>query len=234
MLKRYLLSLIEKSYKQNSDNILDLLESQPHAKILDLGCDDGIWTKKLAERIGTDNVYGVEVVEERIKTAEDNGIQVRKSDLNKDLSFENSFFDVVHSNQVIEHLHNTDKFISEIYRVLKPNGYAVISTENLSSWHNVFALTLGFQPFSSSNYSAKGNIGNPFALWNNTKNMISSHDSWQHNRLFSYYALKDIFRKHGFFVETVLTSGYYPLWGKISKIDPIHGHWIAIKVRKES
>lgn len=85
--------------------------------------------------------------------------------MNKGIALENESIDVVFSNQVIEHLYETDKFISEIYRILKPGGYAVISTENLSSWHNIFALILGWQPFSLSNISSlRSSIGNPFGL----------------------------------------------------------------------
>lgn len=233
MLKKYLISLIDNSYRQNSQNIVNQLEINPKATLLDLGCDDGKWTLELAKKIQTKNIYGVEVVPERIKIAKKNGLKIFKADLNKTLPFKNSFFDVVHANQVIEHLYDTDKFVYEIYRILKPNGYVIISTENLSSWHNVFALSLGFQPFSSTNVSIKGNIGNPLALWNNLESKNSKLKSWQHNRLFSYFALKDLFQKYNFKVEKIITSGYYPLWGRISKIDPIHGHWIAVKARKK-
>lgn len=39
--------------------------------------------------------------------------------------FENESFDVVISNQVVEHLHNHDFFFSQNWRVLKNNGFAV-------------------------------------------------------------------------------------------------------------
>ncbi len=232
MFKKYLFALIENSYTQNSENIVNMLERQADAKILDLGCDDGAGVGVLANKIGTKNMYGIEIVEERAEIARKAGVRVYNEDLNKTLSLDNDFFDVVYSNQVIEHLYDTDSFISEIYRILKPNGYAIISTENLASWHNIFALLFGFQPFSMSNYSAKGNIGNPFALWDGSNAQSLNPTSWQHNRLFSYYALKDIFKKYGFQIEKIQTSGYYPLWGKLSRLDPIHGHWIAVKIRK--
>jgi len=73
-------------------------------------------------------------------------------------------FDVVHANPVIEHVFDLDRFVSEIKRVLAPGGRAIICTENLASWHNVAALFLGFQPFSTTNISETRPIGNPFAL----------------------------------------------------------------------
>lgn len=56
-------------------------------------------------------------------------------------------FDLVHANQVIEHLYETDLFIKEIYRILKKGGYAIISTPNLAGLHNIVSLILGKQPF---------------------------------------------------------------------------------------
>jgi hypothetical protein len=89
---------------------------------------------------------------------------------------------------------------------------------------------LGFQPFSMTNFSSKGTIGNPLALWNDKP--IDRCTSWQHNRLFSIKGLQDLLKKHGFIIEGVKTAGYYPLCGFISNIDSIHGHWLTIKARK--
>lgn len=232
MLKKYLFSLIEKSIKQNQDNILNLLETQKNARILDLGCDDGVWAFKLAKKIGTNDIYGVELIDERVDIAKKNNIKTLKANLNDKLPFDDNFFDVIHSNQVIEHLINTDLFLEEVFRILRPGGYAIISTENLSSWHNIFALIFGFQPFSMTNFSNKGTFGNPFSLWNKSTLYKQMPESWQHNRLFSYYGLKDLLQKYNFKIVKIKTSGYYPLWGWLSKLDPVHGHWITIKISK--
>ncbi len=57
-------------------------------------------------------------------------MRVSKSDLNGPLPFESNHFDLIHANQVIEHLHDVDTFMSEIFRVLAPGGMVIISTEN--------------------------------------------------------------------------------------------------------
>lgn len=112
---------------KNRENILKLLDFNPEAKLLDLGCDDGLWTQRLADKIGTKKVYGVEVSDDRGKEATARGVRVKKCDLNEKFTFEDESFDVIHSNQVIEHLSDTDNFISEMYRVLKPGGYIILS-----------------------------------------------------------------------------------------------------------
>lgn len=148
--------IIERIYtnavNQNHRNILRMLEKNKKAYFLDLGCDDGALTISMAQKIGTKNIHGVEIVKERIAMATKRSVKVKKFDLNSKFIFKNNSFDVVHANQVIEHLYNSDNFISEIFRLLKPRGYAIISTENASSWCNIFASVMGWQIFSLTNF----------------------------------------------------------------------------------
>lgn len=230
MIKNYLFGLHRIAEKNNLNNIMTCLESEKESRILDLGCDDGKITCEMAEIVGTDRRYGIEIWEEHAKVAESKGIIVKRCDLNKRFDLDSNYFDVISSNQVIEHLFDTDNFISEIYRVLKPGGYAVISTENLSSWHNILSLCMGWQPFSLTNISLKSlGVGNPLAL-HRSKQISSS--SMEHLRLFSYLGLKEIFELHGFKVEKILGAGYYPLPSIISRFDPKHSAFLTIKVRK--
>jgi 2-polyprenyl-3-methyl-5-hydroxy-6-metoxy-1,4-benzoquinol methylase len=230
-MKKFLMNQRRRAYEKNKQNILNLLQEDKKAKLLDLGCDDGGWTLKLARKIKTKDVSGYEIIKERARKAEKRGVNVKLGDLNEPLSYSNAMFDVVHTNQVIEHLNNTDLFLSEIYRILKPNGYAIISTENLSSWHNIFALTLGYMPFSLTNVSSKtGAVGNPLAP--HTGEDFWEEDSWQHQRIFTIRGLKHLSVLHGFKFEKVLASGYYPFGSFFSKIDPCHSAFISIKIRK--
>ena len=99
----------------------------------------------------TNNLFGIEIEKSKAKIASKRGIKIEISNLNNRFSFKDGSMDVVVANHVIEHLIQTELFINEIYRVLKRGGYAVIATPNLASWHNVFALILGLQPFSGPN-----------------------------------------------------------------------------------
>lgn len=227
----FLMNQRESAYMKNAENILAMYDNDKNAKFLDLGCDDGVWTMKMAKKIGTNFVYGTEILTSSSKKATKNGVNVKISDLNQRLPYKDDMFDIVHSNQVIEHLNNTDMFMDEIYRILKPGGYAVISTENLASWHNIFALILGFIPFSLTNISEKkAAIGNPFAPHAGKESTAAS--SWQHMRIFTVYGLMDLAKLTGFNVERVLASGYYPLGNLLSNIDKRHSHFFVLKLRK--
>lgn len=121
-MKRYVQALCDKAEKSNLENIFSLLEFNADAIFLDCGCADGELTLRVASKIGTENIYGVEIVDDLISKAESKGIVVIKADLNNKLPFNDNAFDFVHANQVIEHLFDTDNFISEIYRVLRWGG----------------------------------------------------------------------------------------------------------------
>lgn len=229
-MKKYLEKLFINAVNFNHKNIMGLFEKNNKAHFLDLGCDDGIVTTRMAKMIGTKKIYGVEIVNERIAMAQKRGIRVKKFDLNEKFLFKNNSFDVVHANQVIEHLHNSDNFISEIYRVLKSGGYAIISTENASSWCNIFASIMGWQIFSLTNFSnKKQGIGNPFALHRDGE---ANFDSWNHIRIYNIRGLKEYFEAFSFKVEAIRGAGYFPLPGFLGNIDKTHCHFMTFQLRK--
>jgi 2-polyprenyl-3-methyl-5-hydroxy-6-metoxy-1,4-benzoquinol methylase len=223
--------MYEKAVHQNHKNIINLFETNTNACLLDLGCDDGIITKKIAHKINTNNIYGVEIVDERIAMAIEKDIRVTKFDLNNEFEFPSNFFDVIHANQVIEHLHSSDSFLSEIFRVLKKDSYAIISTENASSWCNIGASLLGWQIFSLTNFSKNAlGVGNPMALH---RNQTQSMNSWLHVRIYNIRGLKEYFELYGFEVEKITGAGYFPLPSFLSNFDTTHSHFITFKVRKK-
>lgn len=221
----------KRAYEYNLDGILRLLDVDKKARFCDLGCNDGKWTIRLAKKIRSSSVYGVDLTEKRLVLANKLGVNISKSDLNDKLPFGSNYFDVIHANQVIEHLNNTDIFVSEVYRVLKKGGYAIISTENLASWHNIFALILGYMPFSLTNVTMKtADLGNPFAPHNGES--FYEVDTWQHQRVFTTKGLTNLFELYKFKIEKVIGSGYYPLGNYFAKYDKNHCAFITFKIRK--
>lgn len=216
------------------NDFLSLLEEDPYALLIDLGCAAGDIASKCAHKIGTNRCWGVELIEKSAKKAKEKGIEVMVADLDKGIPVPGNSFDVVTSDQVIEHLINIDLFVKEIFRILKPGGYAIISTENLSAWHNIFALIIGFRPFSLD-YSTEICIGNPLSF-RNKKELRGSYGQL-HFKVLTYRSFKELFEIHGFSVQKIIGSGYYPipkLFQKpFSRIDPRHAHFITIKVIKE-
>jgi len=229
-MNKFFHDMFTKAVNFNHVNILSLFEKNSHAKFVDLGCDDGLLTKRFAESIHTKQIFGVDLNDARIRKAKQRGVQVVKFDLNGKFLFSNNSIDVVSANQVIEHIHDSDKFLREIYRILKPNGYAVISTENASSWCNIGASLFGWQIFSLTNFSdLRAGIGNPYAIHRGDDQTIKT---WKHVRIYNIRGLKEYFESAGFRVEKILGAGYFPLPTYFGRLDVTHSHFITYKIRK--
>jgi methionine biosynthesis protein MetW len=227
----YLRKLFEQTGLANKAEILETLEPRPAGRLLDCGCGNGEFTARLARRAQVSECYGVECVDARIAEAAARGVIVTKADLNDPLPYEDGFFDIVHANQIIEHLSSTDSFLREVERVLRPDGYAVVSTNNLASWHNVFSLALGMQPMPM-HVSNEAIVGNAFDPRCGEQHPF---DGDAHLRIFSYRALRELCRYHGFAVQSLKTAGYYPLPTAVARlacrVDKVHGVYLIAKLR---
>jgi SAM-dependent methyltransferase len=202
--------------------------------LLDCGCDDGEFTKRVALSVMAERVIGIEIDEGQAGKAAARGIEVIIGNLNHKFELEDGIADGVIANQVIEHLYDTDNLLSEIWRVLKPGGVLVVSTENLASWHNIFALLLGWQPFSLTNISEyRAGIGNPLALHRGEQGIPEPS---QHLRIFSPRGLIELLINQGFEIEQSCGTGYFPFRGYtaqvLSRLDRNHAAVMSIKARK--
>jgi methionine biosynthesis protein MetW len=227
----YLKRLFLQTGLANKAEILNTLESRPGGHLLDCGCGNGEFTARVARRAHVSESYGIECVDQRIEEANERGIIVTKADLNEPFPYQDGFFDIVHANQIIEHLINTDLFLREIKRVLRPDGYAILSTNNLASWHNVFSLALGMQPMPMhvSNEALVGNIFDP------RRGERHPFEGDAHLRILSHRAMRELCLYHGFEIDGLKTAGYYPLPPGLArlacKIDSVHGVYLIAKLR---
>lgn len=97
------------------------------SRILDYGCGWGLTAARLAER--GHSVSAIDLSENEIQLCqlvwgERPGVHFSHSAID---SLPDSSFDVVLSSQVIEHVHNPGNYLSQINRVLAPDGLLVIS-----------------------------------------------------------------------------------------------------------
>lgn len=84
------------------------------------------------------------------------GLDITKGDnFEEKLKIKKNSVDIVFALEIIEHLFDTDFFLSEIHRVLKPSGILILSTPNLASLQNRLRLLLGRYP-KYLEYSKKG------------------------------------------------------------------------------
>lgn len=234
MLNLKLLRKIEvDAYRNCQLKILDLLDSterESNLKILDVGCNDGNFSLEVAKQCNTKEIYGLEIDKKSLEKAKKNGIKAYKGDANEKFPFRDNSFDVIITNQLVEHLLNPDNLFEEIYRTLKPNGYCVIATPNLCSLHNRIFVLLG-QQITNISPSTKVVFGNP--------NRGASSNMWgpyRHLTVFSPTALKEICEFYGLKVEKIAGSGFHPFKSSISNflstIFPKLSLFLLIKTRK--
>lgn len=225
----------ERIYRQaaaeNRRTIMRLMPPRPGSVLLDVGCADGADAVRLAGHVGAAQTIGLELAADFVEAACARGVDVRQIDVTERWPLDGGSVDVVHSNQVIEHLAKTDHFMREIRRVLRPDGYAIVSTNNLASWHNVAALALGWQPLPC-HVGDHCVLGNPLAL----TEARFDEQVHRHLRIFTGRALAELAEAHGLAVELAVGSGYYPLPTRASRfmarLDGRHAAYLVQRYRR--
>jgi ubiquinone/menaquinone biosynthesis C-methylase UbiE len=108
-------------------------------QVLDIGCG----RTKLKGSIGLDylNLPGVDVV----------------ADLTQKLPFEDNRFDVVHANQVLEHMNDIIHVMYEVLRILKPGGLFVAHVPHFrSAWAHIDPTHVKGFTINTLDYFVKG------------------------------------------------------------------------------
>jgi SAM-dependent methyltransferase len=159
-----------------------LSEARPGDRALDLGCGTGELTAELA-RAGASAV-GVEVAEAAIQRARANhpSLDFRLAPIDGRLPFEDAEFDLVWCSEVIEHVADTGRWLSEVRRVLASRGRLLLTTPS----HGRLRLALGgLERFSEP-------LGD-------------------HLHLYTRRSLRELLEEFGFGEVSVRTAGGLPL-----------------------
>ncbi|HEU5067772.1 MAG TPA: methyltransferase domain-containing protein [Sphingomicrobium sp.] len=114
--------------------VADVFEAEVPDKsspILDIGCGRGALSAELHSR-GYDNLFGCDWLEGDAVSARPDCLQYQRIDLNRAglTAYASGIFDAVVCSDVIEHLESPARALSEIARVLRPAGKAIVSIPN--------------------------------------------------------------------------------------------------------
>jgi len=120
-------------------------KSKHPPKLLSIACSTGVIEEKIKNKLGI-IVFGVDGAKNSLKTARKRGIITKCTDVSKPLPFQNSYFDFVFAGEIIEHIFDTRSFLEEIYRLLKPNGYLILTTPNLARFDDRLRFLFGKTP----------------------------------------------------------------------------------------
>lgn len=170
-----------------------LLSIKPK-KILELGCGEGSLAL-LIKNLTNAQVYGTDLSQSGVNLSKEKGIMAKKADLNKKIPFENNSFDLLVSDQLLEHMFNTDQFLQECYRVLKKGGYLITITPNLSYWLNRILFVFGIYPIFLEVSTKNKTFGQGFI-----KKVMKEKEPMGHIRVFNLPALTEILESENFHV----------------------------------
>lgn len=133
------------------DLLGDVIEKnsiQPQG-LLSIACSSGLTEERIKNTFGI-TVYGIDAAENALRMARKRGIITVASDVSKPLPFDDKSFNFVLAGEIIEHIFNTRPFLKEINRVLKPDGYVIITTPNLARLDDRIKLLFGKTPRQTS------------------------------------------------------------------------------------
>ena len=113
--------------------------------MLEIGCGVGIDLVRFAK--GGAVVSGVDLAEVSIGLAQDNfSLRDLEADLRvmngEALEFEHASFEVVYAHGVLQYTADANKMISDIIRVVRPEGEAIIMVYNRNSWLNAMSKVM--------------------------------------------------------------------------------------------
>jgi len=116
-------------------------------KILDIGSGQGIFNEIFRD-LGFSKIVALDLGKNLLKL--NSAYQKVCSNLENGLPFKDESFDCCFASEIIEHLERRENFLNEIHRVLKGDGYLILTTPNKDSLIAKFDKIIG--RFTINNY----------------------------------------------------------------------------------
>jgi len=151
-------------------------------RLLDIGCADGYFLKKVGDFLPKTKIYGVDISEKLIRAGKLKYPKINfvVADAHA-LPFKDKQFDLVLSTESLEHFLSPSKALSEMKRVTKPRGKIIIELDSGSFlFRFIFGIWVRF---------LKGRV------WRNA-----------HLQSFDIQKLENLFAKNGLRVERKIIS----------------------------
>jgi SAM-dependent methyltransferase len=198
-------------------NVIAHLKNKPKS-ILDVGCGDGFFLQNVNQRLGKDcDLHGVDYSQYQLGKASELPFSFKQANIETEgLPYGSETFEMVHAAELIEHLVNPDYFLEECWRVLKPNGYLLVSTPNLQAWYNRALFLLGIQPLFYE-VSTKSPLIGAGPLKRIKKGTVPVG----HIRIFNVRGLQDIIESEGFAIRRVRGANFAALPGPVLLMDNV-------------
>lgn len=128
--------------------VMNKLESysRPYASFFEVGVGCGVYSAWMGQR---GFVTGIDINEDFVLSAGQlRNVTARIGDITQPLDFVNEF-DVALCSEVIEHIHDSQTALHNVFQALKNGGLLILTTPNSFSTMELFARLLTFRPISA-------------------------------------------------------------------------------------
>ena len=183
-------------------------------RLLDVGCGDGAFIFMAKDKFN--ECYGVDISWQRIEKAKEAAKRITlkkiafyQCNVDEQLPFPESFFDVVTAIAVLEHVFNPPKVVEEIHRVLKPNGIFVAQVPNIAWIPNRIRLLFGKLPVTGGVYLGA---------------------DWEHLHNFTKDTIISLLAEKDFRIAYITTSGIFYRFRRI-RVSVLGGDLKAVKTK---
>jgi 2-polyprenyl-3-methyl-5-hydroxy-6-metoxy-1,4-benzoquinol methylase len=173
--------------RKRLDFISDALsgKTQSMAKILDVGCGNGVISRHLG-KLGF-NVLGIDVSDQTIARARELNtlpnvfFEVISAE---QLVAQGDTFDAIICSEVLEHLQNPSSLLKVLYQSLKPDGVLIVTVPNGSGPRELFVTRPVLKMRASNNWAWKAVVKVKTALGYTGTTVQSAADNLDHVQFF--------------------------------------------------
>jgi len=127
--------------------VLGIIRPFLEGRILDLGCGDGSFTRRLAQLAKIEEVIGCDLSEGALKKAVLSPETLFVAAHGCHLPFPDNSFDGLVLIEVVEHLLDTENLFREVNRVLKPGGKIIITTTDFNFMKKLIVSAFFFERY---------------------------------------------------------------------------------------
>jgi ubiquinone/menaquinone biosynthesis C-methylase UbiE len=184
------------SKRQEIVQSLVLREYKDRDVVVDLACGNCVWNAQKIPVVGVDinkKLMDHAIAQGRLSKAVVCDI--------REIKLPKNYADIVVATEVLEHLHDYKEVISEIKRILKPNGVAIISVPYdtvLSMWMPLFGIQCFIQGYLFGNDYYKKQCGHVNHFSSKKIRQAFEEKGFATKRQFSNFrfTIFNIFKKH--------------------------------------
>ncbi|MCX6786150.1 MAG: class I SAM-dependent methyltransferase [Candidatus Komeilibacteria bacterium] len=124
--------LISHSHQKRLSEIVKSFSFKNSERILDAGCGEGHLLKLFKEKNSRLELYGADVTLVALAKAQERVPEAKFlfGDISEKLDYPDNFFDAVVITEVLEHIYHYPQALAELKRLVKPNGFLLITFPN--------------------------------------------------------------------------------------------------------